>query len=435
MGLGLAWALLAAASGAAPPLIGAADGLAPADSAPTSAGPVAQASGNALRPTLLLQLDVTGFGGAGDGSEGTVLPDGVHGNVRRVRFGVEGDIASSLRYAVSYEFGGAAGEARTSGKLNSAWLGWRARPGIEARIGIFSAPGGLEGSSTDLWFLERAAPASVRRNIVGNSSRPAIGLFANGERWTISVVGNGDSIYADVARGQQTLSARATVVPFETSGALVHLGVVATIVPRTRIARGEGEVAAIRFSERGELRTDERRLVDTGEIISGNALGASAEFGAQWGRWLLQAEHMRFTVDRGPAGLPDADLDGWYVQLGRILHGGARRYSRRNGSFAAPVYPPPGQSAGSRGGVWEAAARYSFIDLDHRRGRTGEAALPDALRGGRQRVFSLVLNWYASPALRFQAMAQRIDIDRLSPGGSQIGGRINTASLRTQYAF
>lgn len=431
---GLAWTLFAATPGiVVPPPTGAGEAVRAAP--PPSADPTVPASGAPLRLTVLLQFDLTSFSGPGEGSNEGTRPSGIYGNLRRGRFGLEGELASSLRYALSYEFGGAAGEGRTFGKLNAAWLGWRARPWIEARIGIFSAPGGLEGASTDLVFFERAAPAAVRRNITGNSSRPAAGLFANGRRWTASVVANGDSIYANSARGQRTVSARTTIVPVDTDRMLLHLGAVVTAVPQTRIARGENAAAAIRFAERGELRTDETRFVDTGEIPAGNAFATSAEFGVQWRRWLLQAEHVRFVVDRTSAGLPDADFDGFHVQLSGILRGAARRYSRKNASFAAPVHSLPTHIAGLRGGAWEVALRYSSLDLDHRRGREGVAAAPGAVRGGGQEAFSLGLNWYASATIRLQAMMQRVTIDRLSREGSQIGGRINTVSLRAQYAF
>ena len=99
-------------------------------------------------------------------------------------------------------------------------------------------------------------------------------------------------------------------------------------------------------------------------------------------------------------------------------------------------------------GIWELAARYSELDLNYRQGAVGSAPTTSAVRGGEQKIFTLGLNWYPNNNVRFLADYQRVEVNRLSaggttfgagpltpPAGAQIGQDLNIWSFRTQYAF
>lgn len=383
----------------------------------------------AFRPRGLIQYDVSDRHASGTAQtlENGQRTGDLRSNLRRGQLGFEGEAGQSLRFSLAYDFGGAAGERK--GRLNSAWVGWRVAEPVEMRMGIFAPPGGLEGPAAGLLFLERAAPVAVVRSTVGNSSRPAIGLFGQGRNWTASFVVNGDSIYAEAERGQRTAFARLTTLAVENDAARLHLGVVVMSVLRTRVLDGDEGVGTLRLGERGELRIDAARLVDTGPMRAGSALATMFEVGAQWRRWLVQGEYMGFRVDRADPGSSDASHEGWYVQIGRVFGSNGRRYARSNGSFAAP------ESSRRRGSVWELGMRYSYLSLDHALGPVDSPLSPGEVRGGRQQVFSIGVNWYASAALRFQAMVQHVAVDRLSPRGELSSDRSGVASLRAQYAF
>lgn len=401
---------------------------APGEAPPPSFSSVAEAHsaccGVVLRPSGMIQYDVS-LRDAPD--SGNASEPAVQGNLRRAQIGFEGEAGEALRFSFTYDFGGPVGERKS--RLNSVWLQWPVVGPVEMRAGIFAPPGGLEGPSEGLLLFERAAPPAVVRSIVGVSSRPAVGLFGRGQSWTASLVLNGDSIYARAERGQRTVSVRVAAAIVESDALLVHAGVASAIVLRTRATEGSGGAGTIRLSERGELRTG-ARLVDTGLLEADGARTMTFELGVQWRRWLFQGEYARFVVDRVGRGFPDARHGGGYIQVGRVLRGPARRYARGGGSFAAP-FPEPGRG----GGVWELAARYSWLDLDHALGSPGTPAGLGEVRGGRQQVLSLGANWYASAAVRFQAMVQRVAIDRLSITGDVLDRAAHVASLRAQYVF
>lgn len=210
-----------------------------------------------------------------------------------------------------------------------------------------------------------------------------------------------------------------------------------------------GAPTPVRLRERPENRVDPTRLVDTGSIDADGVTSLGLEAAFQWKQLSLAGEHFWIDVERRASALDDPDFGGWYVQGAWTLTGEPRRYNVQNGGFEPPRVPKPFDMKRGQWGVWELAARYSDLNLDYRAGGSGVAA-PSAssLRGGEQRIFTLGLNWYPNNAVRFLANFQRVEVDRLSPGGTafgagaltppagaQIGQDLNIWSLRTQYAF
>ena len=146
--------------------------------------------------------------------------------------------------------------------------------------------------------------------------------------------------------------------------------------------------------------------------------------------------------------LADPSFGGWYVQGAWTLTGQPRRYNAANGGFDVPRVGKPFSLKARTWGVWELAARYSELDLDYRAGVAGTVPSASSVRGGEQQIFTIGLNWYPNNNVRFLADYQRVDVDRLSPGGTafgagaltppagaQVGQDLNIWSFRTQYAF
>src|SRR4030095_3208268 len=72
-------------------------------------------------------------------------------------------------------------------------------------------------------------------------------------------------------------------------------------------------------------------------------------------------------------------------------------------------------------GIWELAARWSELDLDYRAGAAGTAPGASSIRGGKQEILTVGINWYPNNNVRFLADFQHVDVDRLSPGGTAFG--------------
>ena len=131
------------------------------------------------------------------------------------------------------------------------------------------------------------------------------------------------------------------------------------------------------------------------------------------------------------ASTPDtAFMQGAYIQGSYFLTGENRPYNRQNGIFTG-VQPheryfrtrrsacDPRIVSGS--GAWEAAVRYSWIDLSD-----------GAVRGGLASDISMGINWYLNPNSRF--MWDYIAINRSAPTAGA-SGWAGVLGMRYQIDF
>lgn len=378
------------------------------------------------------------------------LADGF--NFRRVRFGVEGRAFGDWTYNLLFDFGGSGVE--DAGKITNAYIEYAGLKPLRFRVGAFSPVTGLEDatSNTASLFLERPAVAELVRGFAGGDGRTGAAVLANGERWSLAGNVTGNTIGVSSFDEQLGAVVRATYVPYKTLDSLVHVGANANLVINPAATGPDvapaGAATPVRLRERPELRVDGTRLVDTGSIDADSLTSLGLEAAVQWKNLSFQGEHFWIDVERRTGALQDPGFSGWYVQGAWTITGQPRRYNIANGGFDSPRVETPFSLAGGGWGVWELAARYSDLDLNHDAGAPGAAPAASAVRGGEQQVFTIGLNWYPNSNVRFLADYQRVEVDRLSPGGTafgagaltppagaQIGQDLNVWSFRTQYAF
>jgi len=387
-------------------------------------------------------------GDAAEADRARDLNDGA--NFRRARLGIEGKAWGVWNYNFLYDFGGSGNEE--PGKISAAWVEYAGFAPLRVRVGAFSPPSGMEeaASTNGSLFPERASPSETVRGIASGDGRTAAGVFGNGERWNFSTAVSGNIIGTQTFDEQLSVVSRVAYVPFKTQDSLIHVGadLVYVIDPAaTGINTPPGAATPLRLRDRPEIRVDGTRLVDTGNIDSNGLTAWGLELAGQWKQFTLQGEYYGIEVDRkGP--LANPKFNGWYVQGAWTLTGEARRYGIATATFDAPRVEKPFDPRSKQWGVWEIAARYSDLDLNFRQGAPGSAAVASAIRGGEQKAFTIGLNWYPNNNVRFLADYQRVEVDRLSPGGTafgagaltppagaQIGQDLNIWSFRTQYAF
>lgn len=388
------------------------------------------------------------FGSADENDRARDLGDGA--NFRRVRLGIEGKAFGVFDYNFLYDFGGSGVEE--GGKISAAWVQYSALP-VKLRIGAFPPPTSLEDAASNATslFAERASIAETVRSLAGGDGRTGVGAFANGERWNVSAAVTGNVIQTQTYDEQLGFVGRASFVPFKGDGWLVHLGGNANLVINPAATGPDlpgGAPTPIRLRDRPELRVDGTRLVDTGNLDADSLTALGLEFGAQHRNLYVQAEYFDIDVERRASALSDPHFNGWYVQGGWVLTGESRRYSTATAGFDGPRPDKPFDPLNGQWGALELAMRYSTIDLDYHAGAAGTTPVADAVRGGKQDIWSVGLNWYLNNVLSLQAAYRRVEVDRLSPGGTafgagdatppagaQVGQDFNIWSLRTQYAF
>jgi phosphate-selective porin OprO/OprP len=392
-------------------------------------------------------------GSVGDAAEADRARDlGDGANFRRVRFGVEGKAWGDWNYNLLFDFGGSGVEE--AGKITNAYIEYAGLQPLRLRVGAFSPITGLEDatSNTASLFPERAAVTELVRGLAGGDGRTGAAVLANGDRWSVFGAVTGATVATTAFDEQLGAIGRVTYLPIKGLDYLVHVGASANLIVNPATTGPNvgpaGAASPIRLRERPEMRVDGTRLIDTGNIDADGVQAYGLELGAQLKAFTLQSEYFWIDVERRNSVLADPSFGGWYVQGAWTLTGQARRYNAANGGFDVPRVEKPFSLKDKSWGIWELAARYSELDLDYRAGVAGTAPGASSVRGGEQQIFTIGLNWYPNNNVRFLADYQRVEVDRLSPGGTafgagaltppagaQVGQDLNIWSFRTQYAF
>ncbi len=209
----------------------------------------------------------------------------------------------------------------------------------------------------------------------------------------------GDSFSA----GAVQYIARVTGLPFVSSDQsnLVHLGV------------------GLRFSDANEglLYASEPEFKQSPNFVGTGFFGANRSvaynFEASWRKgpfWLL-GEYMLNGVDAPDLGSPD--FTGFNLTGSWALTGEMRGYNYKSGTFD----PLPVSKSVYQGGwgTWEAAARWSDIDLSD-----------GSVDGGDMQILSLGLNWWLSPIFSVNLNYRWVTLDRFGIEGDSSGllGRV-----------
>lgn len=395
-------------------------------------------------------------GSVGDAAENQRARDLSSGaNFRRAQIGVEGTFFKDFGYSIGFQFGGSGTEE--GGRVQDVFVEYKGVKNWRFRVGAFSPPANLDDAagSADTLFLERASASEISRALAGSEGRAGIGALGSGERWTASLVLTGGTVGTTAFDEQLALVGRGTYLAINEPQLQLHLGANATWVFQPADAGIDNTPRSpVRLRDRPEIRVDGTRLIDTGNIDATAVFTPGVEIALRYKALLIQAEHFWYRIERrrpavGPV-LPDPDFSGYYIQASYTLSGEPRRYNAQNGAFGAPR---PARSVGGKDdaaglGAWEVAARYSVVDLNYNEGADGTALPVGGVRGGRQEIWTVGLNWYLNAATRLSADFQHVEVDRLSPGGTafgtgaatppagaQIGQDFNVYALRAQFSF
>lgn len=305
--------------------------------------------------------------------------------IRRARLGVKTTLYRSWLGEIDVDFAGDAVEVK------DLWVGHETAAGL-FRVGNFKEPFSLETltSSKFITFMERSYvdAFSPDRHLGMSYSRW-------GDRWQLSggafAQGSGDVDATGQDQGYG-LTMRATFAPIMEEQRLLHLGF--GVSRRTPDAAAVGSDHRIRIRARPETDMNQARFYSTGRIAnSAYEMLYNAEVASVHGPLSGQAEVTVADVHRR-ANLATARFWSGYLFVSYFLTGETRRYLPHEGEFDR-IFPR------SQRGAWELAARYSVIDLDD--GSSGVGIL-----GGKGNNYTLGVNWYVNPNLRFMANYVRV---------------------------
>lgn len=421
---------------AVPPPQGADVKVTLANGRPTLATPDGRSS---ISIRSLLQFDAAYFSQKNRSVTSTDLSSGT--NFRRARIGIDGKIAGDWSYSFLYDLGGSGTEGA---RVADAYIQYDGLAPFHFRTGSFITPGGIEDqtSPADLMFLERPGSSDIARSLGGADGRKNIlSIFAYGDDYYAAATWSGArAADAAVFDAQQAAVGRASYRVYKDSDADVVLSASGTHVFKVAdTATSPAGASAITFQEGPENTVDGTRLITTGGINARNAATWGVETASAWKSLYAQAGYFGYRIGRRASSLPDPDFNGWYVQAAWTFTGEKRAYNPVTATFVSPRAANPVNVKTGDIGAWELAARYSVVDLNFNPGFAGANTIVAAggIRGGRQESYTLGLNWYPNPILRFLFDYQHLNIDRLgttAPFG-QIGQKVDIAAARAQLAF
>jgi phosphate-selective porin OprO/OprP len=279
------------------------------------------------------------------------------------------------------------------------------------KVGHFKAPMTLEGltSSTDLLFLERAAPVEAFNPGILFGIQPA-GMSEDKRRtWAIGwFADGGQNDVSEASRSPSRAIGRLTWLPRQEEGAdgvnLIHVGL-------------SGQYL---YSDRHEVQFRSRpenyfapRVVDTGTLDAEQAASWGVELAVQSGPLSVQSEFLQAVVDR----IDDSNLvfQGSYIAASWLLTGESRPYKNASGVFGR-VKPRREFSLGQRSfGAWELVTRISRLDLDSH-----------DVQGGTMGLVTVGLNGYLSDRVRIAVdyATGTVERDGVDEDLRVIGGRV-----------
>ncbi|MBP8245444.1 MAG: porin [Phenylobacterium sp.] len=366
-------------------------------------------------------------------------------NFRRARIGVDGKVFGNFDYNILFDFGGSGAE--DSGRVQEMWVQYSGLKPLRFRIGAFAPPLGLAdaASTNGSLFPERPAAADIARGLGGGDTRIGAGVIGSGDHWFASAIATGPLVQslnsgatgfnAPVFDEQQGYALRFAGVPLHGSDWRIHVGANASAVAQpSDLGPAAANRYALQLRERPELRVDGARLVDTGQIDAKGARAYGLELAGQKQNLLVEGEYFDFSVARrnAAAGVADPSFKGWYVQGGYLLTGERRKYNTSTAAFDAPGVDKPFDPSNGQWGAWELAARYSTVDLNYAENNLVAA---NRVRGGEQDIWTVGVNWFPNPAVKFMLDYYDVSVDRKNAAGAAIGQDYRALNLRSQIAF
>jgi len=373
----------------------------------------------ALRSTV--QFDA-GYFAQGRNPPGVDLNSGT--NFRRAQLGIVGTLWRDWSYNFTYDFGGTGIENR--GYVYRAYIQYDGLAPLAFRVGAFSAFDSMEDATggANLALMERPSAVTIARAIAAGSGREGAEIFAQGERYLVSVaLTGGKTTDAATFDEQQGIVGRIAWLALDGDSVKWLLNADATHVFRVADA-APGVPAMIELANGPELSVDASKTVDTGLLDARHVTEFGTETALNLGRFYAQAGWFHYDIARRSA-LPDPSFRGWYAMATWSLSGESRPYDAETASFHGLV---PVEPLGKSGfGAWEVAARYSSMDLDFQAGSSAGVA------GGIQNIWSIGLNWYPNPTVRFLLDYSNIQVNRANAPTADISA--NTIALRSQIAL
>jgi len=384
--------------------------------------------------------------------------------VRRAFFGVEGKAFNDFWYELRLNGGGSNGGSNgasggvTAGEgdsvLSLARVAYTGIPGFRLNVGIIEPAFMFEGttSSGQLMFMERPEIDNIAADAFGaGDARRGVELVFQkqdalmpGDNLVLSTALTGAKTGVAAGHGnggdEQAQWLAHASYRFWSDGAsnAAFGGDYSRILNSGTAANGGSE--SINLQDRPQIRVDGTRLISTGGMTAQNANMWAFNGGVNIDNFFLGGEYAHFDVSReaapGGAVIDHPNFSGWYVEGSWVLTGEPKGYTvsatnNEVGGFGAPRVANPFSFSGNSWGAWELTTRYSDTDLNW------NETLATGIRGGKERIFLVGLNWYLNQAVKVQINDMFVKVDKVNgviAPIAQVGQSMNILGVRLQFS-
>ena len=375
-------------------------------------------------------------------------------NARRARLGLVGKFAGDWLYTFVYDFGGSTDSGTggiNAGGVEKAYVTYnglnKGPVPLAFDLGYQDVPFTLDEatSSNDLMFMERASSQVIAANIAAGDFRSAFGVRSNDSRYWAGVYvtgptagSNHSNTVAPTNGNGEPLGAfgRATYQVLQDPDYSLHVGV---DVEGLMKPAASGGVRNLTLSDRPELRIDPTTtsLLTAAFGTATNPLNNASAFGAEvaggFQNLFVQGEGYNYRISR--QGLPENTFWGGYLEGSWTITGEHRNYLPAAGAYSGIIPANPFSLSTGQWGAFELAGRMSYINLNDN--FMAKAATPGAnsVEGGRQTIYTLGLNWYLNPNIRFMFDYLHGVVKKENAAGAQAGASFDALAMRTQVGF
>ena len=294
---------------------------------------------------------------------------------RRTRLSVSGN-AYDYKYMIDLGFENSSGGGTVSNNqfFRDVWIGRKVN-GANVRLGQAKPYRGMEEltSSNEITFMER--PFATATGIYPKQRTLGAFIDGSGEGYGWGVAVYSPRTAADTNASGTGVNARGYIIPVNTDGNIVHIGLSASA---DRYDTQRQRIRPRIVGREGGLRTS---LLD-GRHSEQDAV--ALELAAKFGGLTVQSEYVTSTFKDGLDGVdptPDQDVDAYYVQASYFLTDHSKVYDAKKGVFKSP-------KVNGKDGAIELKARYDMIENKD-------------VSGNEASYYTVGLNYYATPNTRF----------------------------------
>jgi len=328
--------------------------------------------------------------------------------IRNARLGMQGHIDYDWHYKLEFDFAG------NQANATDLFISYHGFEPVNITLGRHKMPSGLEALTGigNISFMER----SLASNLFSAGRQNGLSLTGGGSHWSWSTA----SWLGDVQQSHQSsehgVGGRLTYAPYSQNDKHLHFGL--SSYHQHYGKNGSAGYRDQQISSAPEISIASASLFQAQLDAVKNTRTYGLESAYIHGAWSAQSEWFQQQVNTAGK---IRHQNGWALSGSYLITGESRQYHANTGRIGG-IRPARAVNDGGIG-AWELVLRYSDVSL-----QAYEASNTTRNKG---ELWTIGMNWYASPSVRFMANYNHVDIGK----SAQPSQTLQAVQLRGQIVF